>query len=87
MESKIHQYIKQWKDRGYTEDIPDRAPGVLTRLGLVPSYELIAKAILSNDHTLKKLGFTPKKSGWYSAYKKIELTANGKLKDDQLYFF
>ena len=41
--------------------------------GKVPSYKAIAVAILSNDVTLKSLGFSGEKSDWYSVYKKIEI--------------
>ena len=73
MESKIQQYNDVWKHRGYPDDIPDEVPDKLMKLCLAPSYKSICIAILSNDHSLKSLGFTPKKSEWYHILKKIEL--------------
>lgn len=69
---RITEYIESWKLKGYPEDIPDESPEELESLGLVPSYRLIAKALLSNDLQLLSLGFTPKKSIYYNILKKIE---------------
>lgn len=73
MESKIQKYIDIWTKRGYDSDIPDEVPEKLMQLQLAPSYKAICFAILKNDHSLKSLGFTPKKSEWYSILKKIEI--------------
>lgn len=78
MREKIIEYIKSWKNKGYPDDIPDEIPIELEKTNLVPSYKMIAKAILSNDISLKSLGYTPKKSKWYSILKKIEVENNGK---------
>jgi predicted phosphoadenosine phosphosulfate sulfurtransferase len=47
---------------------------VLADQCLAPSYKAIAIAILKNDHAMKSLGFSPIKSEWYSAYKRIEIS-------------
>lgn len=73
MDRKIQQYIETWKKRGYPEDIPDEVPEKIMSMQLAPSYKAICFAILKNDHPLKSLGFTPKKSKWYSILKKIEI--------------
>lgn len=73
MREKILSYIKQWKGRGYSEDIPDEVPSELMRENLAPSYKAIAIAILKNDHNLKSLGFEPTKSKWYGILKRIEI--------------
>ena len=60
---------------GYSDDIPDEVPRVLMKLGLAPSYKAIALALLQNDMNLESLGFTPRKSIYYSILKKIEIDA------------
>lgn len=75
MKTKINQYIKTWEQRGYSEGIPDQAPYELEIRNKAPSYRKICLAILKNDYSLKTLGFTPVKSKYYSAYKKIEIEA------------
>jgi predicted phosphoadenosine phosphosulfate sulfurtransferase len=76
MKQKINRYIKIWKGRDYDE-IPDEVPRNLERLCKAPSYRAIAIAILSNDHSMQSLGFTPKKSEYYNALKRIELKERG----------
>ena len=65
-------YVESWVSKGYEGDIPDSAPPELESIGIVPSYRLIAKALLSNDINLLSLGFVAKKSKYYSILKKIE---------------
>jgi len=69
----IKTYINNWKEKGYQEDIPDEVPEELMKLNLAPSYKAIALALLRNDMNLESLGFTPKKSIFYSILKKIEI--------------
>jgi len=71
--TNIKKYIKDWKAKGYFEDIPDEVPEALMRQRLAPSYKAIALALLKNDMNLETLGFTPKKSKWYSAFKRVEI--------------
>ena len=75
MHIRAHQYIEQWKQRGYPFDIPDEAPHVLERELLAPSYRAICLAILRNDHALKSLGLAPPESRWYVELKRIEIAA------------
>ena len=70
---KIKQYLNKWSMQGYLNDIPDEVPNQLMKLGLAPSYKAIALAILKNDHNMQDLGFSPPKSPWYSAIKRIEI--------------
>ena len=80
MKNKIQEYIETWRGRCYFDDIPDESPSEI--LEKVPSYKRIALAILKNDYPLKSLGFTPKKSKYYSILKKIEIeerNANNQL--------
>lgn len=76
--TKIKKYIKDWKGKGYPEDIPDDVPDALMKQRLAPSYKAIALAILSNDINLESLGFTAPKSRWYSHFKRIELEQRAK---------
>lgn len=73
--AKIEKYARTWKRQGYPQDIPDSVPDALMADCLAPSYRAICLAILSNDHTAKSLGFTPKPSPVYMAIKKIEIEA------------
>jgi predicted phosphoadenosine phosphosulfate sulfurtransferase len=72
--SKVHQYIEQWKQRGYPCDISDEAPAALERGLLAPSYRQIAHAILKNDHGLQTLGYAAPESRWYTELKRIEIS-------------
>jgi predicted phosphoadenosine phosphosulfate sulfurtransferase len=86
MVAKINYWVNLWKRRCYKSDIPDSAPDEI--FNKVPSYERIARAILSNDHNLKTLGFTPKESKYYSMIKKAELIDRGVIKkSNQLKLF
>ena len=80
MKTKISEYITTWEQRCYVDGIPDEAPKEIDNK--VPSYKKIAMAILKNDSSLKSLGFDPKNSEYYGAYKRIEL-AERKLKQKQ----
>jgi len=73
MRDRIHKYVKEWKLRGYSDDIPDEVPGALMDEGLAPSYKAIAIAILRNDHHMTALGFQAPRSAWYDAIKRIEI--------------
>jgi len=84
MKQKIEQYIKTWEKRCYSNGIPDEAPRELEIRNKVPSYRLICIAILKNDYSLKSLGFSPTKSKYYHAYKKIEIEQRQKTKQLKL---
>lgn len=86
MRNKIEIYIKAWKQKGYSEDIPDDIPNRLMELNLAPSYKAIALAILKNDHSLKDLGFAPQKTQSYHILKKIEIAARNSGEPKQLKF-
>ena len=72
---RVKEYTENWTSKGYEAGIPDEVPDVLMKLGLAPSYKAIAMALLKNDMNLESLGFSPKKSKWYSILKKIEIDA------------
>lgn len=84
MKGKIQAYITEWEKRCYFNGIPDEAPYELEIRNKVPSYRKICIAILKNDYPLKTLGFTPKKSKYYDAYKKIEIENRQKNKQLKL---
>jgi len=84
MKDQIMEYIKTWEKRCYFDGIPDEAPHELEIRNKVPSYRKICLAILKNDYALKSLGFTPKKSKYYHAYKKIEIENRQKTKQLKL---
>lgn len=75
---RICRYIREWKAKGYPEDIPDEVPAVLMPKNLAPSYKAIAIALLRNDMHMEALGFTAPKSKWYSALKRIEIEGRNK---------
>lgn len=87
MKQNIIHYIKTWEKRCYSNGIPDEVPGRLSQLNKAPSYKEICSAILKNDTNLKTLGFTPKKSKYYSFLKKIEIDARNGNKNKQLTLF
>jgi len=84
MRLKIKKYIDQWRNQGYSDDIPDEVPDVLMRLQLAPSYKAIALAILRNDVTLSSLGFSGTPTPWYIELKRIELEDRGDIKQIRL---
>lgn len=86
MKQKIEKYIQEWKKKGYCFDIPDEVPERLMQLNKAPSYKAICIAILKNDISLKTLGFSPKKSKYYDALKRIELAKRDKNYPKQLCF-
>ena len=77
MRRKVQRYVRAWERRGYPAGIPDEVPERLMQLGLAPSYKAVCIAILKNDHSMQSLGFTPRPSPWYTALKRIELSARG----------
>ena len=73
-------YINKWKCMGYHYDIPDVVPFELAKDNLAPSYKALAIALLNNDHSLKSIGMTQRKSRAYSMLKQIELKARKEIK-------
>lgn len=81
MKKRILSYINTWEKRCYKDGIPDEVPNDIK--DLAPSYKKICIAILNNDYSLKSLGLSPKKSKYYSAYKKIEIENRTKNKENE----
>ena len=82
--SKIKKYESVWVDRCYFEGLPDFAPTELEESNKAPSYRAICKCILKNDLHLTGIGFTRKKSIWYSRLKKIEIDARANKKQIEM---
>ena len=76
----VSRWIKDWTIKGYTNDIPDEVPVVLMQLGLAPSYKAVALALLRNDMNMEALGYSPKRSEWYGAFKRVEIAARSQDK-------
>jgi len=75
--SRVREYERQWRARGYAEGLPDEVPVVLMRDNLAPSHKALALAILRNDVTGQSLGFTPRPSRYYGILKRLELEGRG----------
>lgn len=69
---RFKSFIKGWKSRGYTKDIPDEAPLVLENKHWAPSYRRICKVLLRNDWWCKGLGLSQPKSEAYGKYLRIK---------------
>ena len=87
MKENILNYIKMWEKRCYFDGIPQEIPSRLSQLNKAPSYKEICSAILKNDLCLKTLGFTPKKSKYYSDFKRVEIEQRKNGKPKQLRLF
>lgn len=66
--NKIGVFIKWWKERGYSEGIPDEGEYDLEIAKKIPSWRRVCKTILRNDYSCKGLGFTQQKSAAYDRY-------------------
>lgn len=73
--NRVAAYEKFWTARGYADGIPDEAPAELERLKLVPSWRLLASALLQNDVLLHSAGFPAPVSEWYGVIKRAEIEA------------
>lgn len=68
---RFKTFIRGWRGRGYTDDIPDEAPAILEAKHWAPSYRRLCKVLLRNDYWCKGLGLTQPKSEAYGKYLKI----------------
>ena len=69
--SRFKSFVKWWRTRGYSDDIPDEAPEILEAKRWAPSYRRLCKALLRNDYWGKGLGLTQPKSEAYGRYLKM----------------
>jgi predicted phosphoadenosine phosphosulfate sulfurtransferase len=72
--NKIFTFIEWWKERGYPDGLPDKAPYILEAKHLAPSWRRVCKSLLRNDYWCKGLGFTQHKTEAYLKY--LELKKN-----------
>ena len=63
--------MRTWTERCYFEGIPDEVSNSLMKSERVPSYKAIAIAILSNDSSMRSLGFSGPVSSWFYVLKSI----------------
>lgn len=94
---KIPLWVKKWQAQGYASGIPDEADLQMEKKRDVPSWRRVCRCILSNDLTLKGLGFSQPKCGAYHMIKKITLSGmkireqengnSGDLQQGQLLLF
>jgi predicted phosphoadenosine phosphosulfate sulfurtransferase len=70
---KLAVFLHWWRERGYTDGIPDEMPHDLESGKQVPSWRRICKALLRNDYWCKGLSFSMTKSTKtaYERYKAI----------------
>ena len=66
--SRFKDHIKGWRKRGYSGEIPDKAPRELENKHWVPSWRRLCKVLLRNDWWCKGLGMTQPKSDAYGKY-------------------
>lgn len=70
--NKIYTFEKWWKERGYSNGIPDEAPKILESKKLAPSWRRICKTLLRNDYWCKGLSFTQQKTTAYKKYLELK---------------
>lgn len=58
--SRVKIYVKTWRNRCYSNDIPDEIPKELMESGRAPSYRALAECILKCDLHFHGLGFSGK---------------------------
>jgi len=73
---RFRVFINGWKERGYTNGIPDEAPKVLEDKHWAPSYRRLCKVLLRNDWWCKGLGLTQPKSEAYQKYLTLKKAKN-----------
>lgn len=85
MKKEIEIYVEDWKNKCYSNGIPDEAPSRLESLNKVPSYRQICLAILKNDFQLKTLGKSRKRNLLYEKIKYNQLLSENKIKQKKLW--
>lgn len=83
MRKVCDDFVEMWERRCYQKGIPDEVPQEI--FYRVPSYRLIAHAIMKNDVTL--LGVVKKPCQAYVSIKRNELKARGTFDSQQLELF
>lgn len=70
--NKIFTFDSWWRNRGYSNGIPDEAPYILESKKLAPSWRRVCKSLLRNDFWCKGLGFTQHKTDAYKKYLELK---------------
>jgi predicted phosphoadenosine phosphosulfate sulfurtransferase len=84
-QNKIVMFERWWRQRGYSEGIPDEAAYEMEAARRAPSWRRVCKSLLRNDYWCKGLGFSQHKSEGYKKYlalmerRKKEWLAQGQL--------
>jgi len=52
------EYVRTWKARCYSHEIPDEVPAKVATSGRAPSWKAVALALLQNDLHLYQLGYS-----------------------------
>ena len=86
VKKKIKEYVEKWEEKGYEGGIPDEAPFVLEKRGIVPSYRMICIALMKNPNNLESLGFAREKCKIYQEIKREEIY-NRDTKNKQIKIF
>lgn len=73
--NKFIEFLKKWKNRDYSKEIPLQVPIILQQKNLAPSWKALSDTILQNDYWCKRLGFTQPKSAAYGKYLEMKKTA------------
>jgi len=54
---RVSEYVRTWKARCYSHEIPDEVPAKVAASGRAPSWRAVAIALLQNDLHLYQLGY------------------------------
>jgi predicted phosphoadenosine phosphosulfate sulfurtransferase len=54
---RVSEYVRIWKARCYSHEIPDEVPAKVAASGRAPSWRAVAVALLQNDLHLYQLGY------------------------------
>lgn len=74
----VMDYERIWRDRCYSDGIPDEIPAKLAASGRAPSWKAVAICLLKNDTQLRGLGFGRQDSTIVEAIYSIEKSARSK---------
>lgn len=83
MRKECEDFILMWEKRCYANGIPDDAPQEI--FDRVPSYKMVAKAILKNDVSV--LGIIKRPCKAYISLKRLEISKRDGFEQIQLNLF
>lgn len=82
--ARAKAYVEMWRNRCYSDDIPERLPDLLEATARAPSWHKIAMCLLKNDMKLRGLGFTEQS---YDRLSVKQIEAMGRLSDQTEFNF